>query len=184
MRRLTPQKIREEFNQRHKKFADWGDTSGFGQALENLSLALRDLQDGGLDVRLDISGTAAEQAFALFAPGGLTTPISGILHINNIQYLLALAVRHEGKDCLKLAVSEFDIRFQGVTGTVQNEKLRQTVRSEIYDLKRDPDALVKFQQYVINQSARNQVVADHDVAGSLHHGIPAKKPVLKMPRNK
>lgn len=184
MRRLTPQQIREEFNQRREKFAAWGETTGFGQALENLSLALRDLQDGGLDVRLDITGTAAEQAFALFPQGGITTPISGVLHINNIQYLLALAVRHDGKDCLKLAVSEFDIRFQGVTGTVQHEKLRQSVRAQIYDLKRDPDALVKFQEYVINQSARNQVIADRDVAGSLQHGIPEKKPVLKMPRNK
>lgn len=184
MRRLTPQQIRDAFNQHREKFAAWGTSTGFGQALENLSLALRDMQDSGLDVRLDITGTAAEQAFALFPPGGITVPISGILHINNIQYILALAVRHEGKDCLKLGVSEFDIRFQGATGTVKDEKLRQSVRAEIFDLKRDPDALVKFQQYVINQSARNQVIADRDIAGSLHHGIPEKKPVLKMPRNK
>ncbi len=184
MRRLTPQQIRDEFNQRREKFAEWGKTSGFGDALENLSFAIRDMQESGLDIRLDMMGTAGEQGFALFPPGGITTPISGILHINNIQYLLTLAVRHDGKDCLKLAVSEFDIRFQGVTGTVKEEKLRQSVRATIYDLKNDPDALIKFQQYVINQSARNQVVADHDVAGSLQHGIPAKKAVLKMPRNK
>jgi hypothetical protein len=37
---------------------------------------------------------------------------------------------------------------------------------------------------VINQSARNQVVADHDIGGSMNHGVPEKKPVLKMSRNK
>lgn len=184
MRRLMPQQIRDEFNQRREKFAAWAKTAGFGDALENLSLAVRDMQESGLDIRLDMMGTAGEQGFALFTPGGLTTPLSGVLHLNNIQYLMTLAVKHDGKDCLKLAVSQFDIRFQGVTGTVKNETLRQAVRAEIFDLKNDPDALVKFQQYVINQSARNQVVADHDVAGSLQHGIPAKKPVLKMPRNK
>lgn len=184
MRRLTPQQIRDEFNQRREKFATWGKETGFDTALQNLSHALRDMQDSGIDVKLDIMGTASELAFTQLSHAGITTPISGILHINNIQYLLSLSVRHNNKDCLKLAVSEFDIRHQGITGTVSDEKLRANVRSSVFDLKNDADALVKFQQYVINQSARNNVIAENDVAKAMNTGIPDKKPVLKLHRHK
>lgn len=184
MRRMTPQQIRDEFNQKREKFAAWGKETGFDTALQDISRALRDMQDSGIDVRLDIMGTASEMAFSQLPQAGITTPISGILHINNIQYLLSLSVKHNGKNCLKLAVSEFDIRHQGVAGTVRDEKLRANVRSSVFDLKNDADALVKFQEYVINQSARNSVIAENDAANAMNTGIPDKKPVLKLHRNK
>jgi len=179
MRRMTPDSIREEFNTQHEKhekqWSDWGLT----QALEEISLALRDIRQQGHDVSLDMIGTPSEQVFSMMPQSGMTVPVSGLLRIGGIDYLLGIVTKQNGNPCLKLCVSEFDIRFQGVNGKVKEGDFRQAVRSNIYDLKGDADALVKFQKEIIRHCARNKVIADHDPAGTLGADTQGKKPVAK-----
>lgn len=184
MKKLTPEQIREHFNAQcvaHE--ASW-TKSGLNTALENISLALQDLNNNGISVSLEIMGTPSEQAFGMLSESGMTVPVSGILRIDNAHFLLSVATKHSGQDCLKLCLSEFDIRFQGVRAKVKEGDLRQNVRADIYDLKGDPDALVKFQKEIIRYSARNQVINDHNVGSTLETGISRKKPALKSPLQK
>lgn len=184
MRRMTPQNIRDEFNAQtdaHEK--SWAK-AGLNSALENISLALRDLNASGIDVSLEMLGTPSEQSFAMLLDSGMTVPVSGILRIGHIHYLLSIAVKHGGQECLKLCMSEFDIRFQGVRGKIKENDFRQVVRSNIYDLKGDADALAKFQKEIICHAARNHVIDGHDHGNTLDTGSPRKKTCLKSPLKK
>jgi len=179
MRRMITQNIREEFNvQRNAHEASWAK-SGLTTALENLSLSLRDLNDNGIDVSLEIMGTPSEQAFAMLPEKGMTVPVSGVLRIGHIHYLLSIATKHGGEDCLKLCLSEFDIRFQGVKGKMKENEFKQTVRAKVFDLKRDPDALIQLQKEIIRHAARNSVIDAHDHGATLDTGGLRKKAGLK-----
>ncbi|MFN7114280.1 MAG: hypothetical protein ACK4PK_07955 [Alphaproteobacteria bacterium] len=179
MKKLAPEQIREEFNARKAKFAKWGEETGFNTALQDISGAIADLRAGGIDVSLEISGDSSQQAFALRPDTSVITPIFGILRINHIHRLFSITVKESDKPCLKVSLSDFDIRYQGTHGEIKDGKLRNLIRSKTYDFKKDPDALVKFQQEIIHFSARNAVVADNDIANSFETGISTKKPVLK-----
>lgn len=179
MRRMTPQNIRDEFNAQKDAHEALWTKSGLNGALESLSLALRDLNQSGIDVSLEMMGTPSEQAFAMLSETAMTVPVSGILRIGNIHYLLSIATKHAGEDCLKLCLSEFDIRFQGVRGKMKENDFKQSVRAKVYDLKRDNDAMTKFQQEIIRHAARNSVIDAHDHGGTLDTGTPHKKTGLK-----
>lgn len=183
MKKLTISSIQQEFNARKQNFSEWGAQAGFSQMLQGISTALSDLRAAGLDVSLEIFGDASEQAFAMRESGSVIIPISGVLRINNIHRLLAITVKEEGKPCLKLSLSDFDIRYQGVQGATENGKMRNTVRHKSFDFKSDPDALIKFQREIITYCARNAVIADNDIGGAFDTGRHTKKPVLKRPEN-
>ncbi|MDP2206140.1 MAG: hypothetical protein Q8K65_07520 [Alphaproteobacteria bacterium] len=179
MKKLTPEQIRDEFNARKEKFSQWGEETGFNAALQGISTALADLRAGGIDVSLEILGDSSQQAFALRPDVSVTSPISGVLRINHIHRLFSITVRESDKPCLKVSLSDFDIRYQGAHGEIKEGKLRNVIRTKTYDFKKDPDALVKFQQEIIQFSARNAVVAENDVANAFDTGISTKKPALK-----
>ena len=179
MRRMTPQNIRDTFNAQKDAHETAWAKSGLTGALESLSLALRDLNMMGIDATLEMMSTPSEQAFAMLPDSGMTVPVSGLLRIGHIHYLLSIATKHGGQDCLKLCLSEFDIRFQGVKGKIQESDFKQSVRSNIYDLQKDADAMVKFQKEIIRHAARNDVIDAHDVGATLDTGTPRKKTGLK-----
>lgn len=179
MKKLTTQEIREEFNARKNKFAAWGEETGFNTVLQHISTAIKDLREGGIDVSLEISGDSSEQAFAMRKNSQITTPISGILRINNIERLFSITVKEGGKPCLRVSVSDFDIRFNGVEGAVEDGRIRNVVRHKSFDFKNNDDALKNFQLEIIHYSARNAVIADNDIENSLNTGMRGKKQVVK-----
>ncbi len=180
MRRMDPHQISDTFNARRRQFADDCEKHGLDQAVEAFSVAIRDLKTYGLDLSVEIFGDASELSFALFNSSSIRTPVTGILHIGPIQRLFAFAVRIEDKPVLKLAMSEFDIRFNGADGTVTEGKLDNKVRAQIYDLKNDEDALVKFQDEVLRMAARNDVVFRHDIADAFDKPHTLNKPSFRM----
>lgn len=189
MKKLTIEQIRDEFNARKEKFAKWGEETGFNTVLQHISTAIADLREGGIDVSLEIMGDSSEQAFALRSAGQITTPISGVLRINNIERLFSITVKEGGKPSLIVALSDFDIRYNGTHGQLDDGKIRNVVRHKTYDFRKNPDALKDFQLEIINFSARNTVVAENDVANSFETGIrggkkQVVKSALKKPANR
>lgn len=152
--------------------------------MQELSLAVGELKDAGIDVSLEIFGDASELAFAMFEGPGMICPVSGVLRIGNIHRLVAFMTESADKPCLKLALSKFDIRFNGADGTLKDSKLDNQVRSTVYDLKNDPDALSKFQQEIIRFDARNMVVYEQEKADMFGHGQGLRKRPLRItPKN-
>lgn len=185
MRRLDQNQIRDEFNKQKDTFRTWGEQSGFAQALQDISQVIDDLKGAGLDIELEMLGSPSEQAFsmALEKKSGIV-PISGILRIGQVHQLLAIAVKKHDQPCLEISISKFDIRFTGSYGTVDETKgkkdVRNEIRAETYDLKNDPDALVKFTRSIIDDAARSAIVAENDVAPAFKQDDRPRKVGLKL----
>lgn len=183
MRRMDPRQITDTFNaKRQQHQADW-EKAGLLKAVEDFSAAISDLKGAGLDVSVEIFGDAAELGFSLFDARSIRTPVTGILHIGPIHRLFAFATHQKGQPVLKLAVSEFDIRFQGADGSLdlKDGDFKSTVRSDIYDLRNDPDALIKFQEEIIRMSARNAVIFERDRFDAFDKPNSLQKPSLRFP---
>jgi hypothetical protein len=180
MRRMNPRQISDIFNEKKKKFASDCDKNGLARATEEFSLVINDLKMAGMDLSVEIFADASELGFAMFDTNSIRTPVTGILHIGPIHRLFSFAVREGNEEVLKLAVSDFDIRFNGADGAVKDGKLDNKVRATIYDLKADADALVKFQDEVLRMCARNAVIFEHDVAHAFDKPATLQKPSLRI----
>lgn len=182
MKRLPREKISESFNAAKRDFAAYGEKSGFDVALQNISTAIGEMKDAGIDVSLEIFGDSSEQAFDLFPTTSVTVPISGVLRIGPIHRLFALATKSDGKNAMIIGLSNYDIRFNGPDAKLADGVIEGKVRSINFDLKKDPDALVKFQQEIINHAARNAVVNDNDTAQAFDSATVMRKSVLPRPK--
>src|SRR5687768_318953 len=111
---LTQKQIAEKFKGQAEKHRTAWQEAGLAQAVQDLSRAVRDLKDAGINVSLDMTGFTGEMVFNMFdrSSGPLTVPVAGILHIGNVERLIGIAVR-QGTPCLKLAFSDLDFHFQG-----------------------------------------------------------------------
>jgi hypothetical protein len=192
LRRMTDAEIRDEFNAQKTRFETDHAKSGLSEALESLSQAIADIRAQGYDVSLEIFGNPSEQAFGMFQRGGgLTTPVSGVLKSGNNHRLLAFSTKVNGQPALQLAVSEFDIRHNGMNGKLvipggtdkKEVDADNVVRAKIYDLKRDPEAMVKFQKDVLFHCARNEAVNDRDVANAFDNGTSIRKMKAPAPKS-
>jgi hypothetical protein len=178
---MDPHQISDVFNAKKQAFAEDCDKTGLGQATEAFSVVINDLKAAGMDVSVDLFADASELSFALFNSNSIRTPVTGVLHIGPIERLFAFAVQINNQPVLQLAVSDFDIRFNGADGEIKDGKLDNKIRATVYDLKNDEDALVKFQDEVLRMCARNTVVFGHDVADAFDKPQVLNKPSLRMP---
>jgi hypothetical protein len=180
VRRLEPHQIAEEFNTQKNSVAATWEKSGLSGALRDLSLALADMKTAGLDVSLEIFGSPSEQAFGMFPSGGLTVPVSGILREGHMHRLLAIATKVSGEGALQLALSEFDVRFNGADAQVKDGVVDSKVRATIFDLAKDPEALIKFQREVIRHASRNEAVDNNDAGEAFDKKDALRKQSLKL----
>ncbi len=178
MKRLDIKSIAEEFNERKNDFHQWGNEAKFLPLLQQLSQIFHDMRAAGLDVSLNITGDVSNLAFRMF-PKGITVPIEGIVRIGANERLLAIAVKDRTGACLKLALSELDIRHDGMDMSLSDGTIKTVIRSNIYDLNQDPDALIKFQKEIIRFSARNEVIFESDIAEAFEGTRKLRKNMLK-----
>jgi hypothetical protein len=185
MRRMDPRQISDTFNAKRRQSQEEWERAGLLKATEDFSAAMSELKSAGMDVSVEIFADAAELGFALFDAHSIRTPVTGILHIGPIHRLFAFCIREKDQPALKLAVSEFDIRFHGTEGKMDLKEgdFNSKVRADIFDLKNDPDALIKLQEEVIRMNARNAVIFDHDKANFFDKPDRLQKPVLRKPPN-
>lgn len=181
LRKLDPATLRDVFNLEKEKFRETSDKEGVLTALSGLSEILGDLQDAGLDVSLEMLGGASEQAFDLFKENGVTAPVSGVLRIGPIHRLLGIATRLDSKPSLVIALSEFDIRYSGPEAVVNNGVIDGKLRAVRFDLKKDPDALVKLESTIIRYAARNDVIAEIDHKNAFDNSKNAQNTLRKLP---
>ncbi len=159
---LTPGQISAEFNTRKNIFSTYNATTGLNDVLQDLSRAIDALKNAKIDVSLEMSPAVSEQAFSMFVPFGanLMCALGGILKVGSAHYMVCLATERDKKPVLQIALSKHDIRYNGSNTTANDGTTRDNaVRADIFDLKNDPEALIKFQQAVIEQAARTKLAA-------------------------
>lgn len=183
MRKMTPTEISDEFNGKKAEFRGYCEQSGLGAVLRDLSTMVDDLKTGGVDVSLDLLEMPSELAFKLFADGGKTVPLSGILRIGTHHRLVGIMTQFQEKPCMKLGVSRFDIRHQGTNGNTnsKNSAIESVVRATVYDLRKDENALVTLQKDILHAAARTEVIQEYDVQNAFGHGRKINKPLQKPP---
>lgn len=183
MRRMTPTDISHEFNAKKGEFREYCEQSGLGTVLRDLSSMIDDLKTGGVDVSLDLLEMPSELAFKLFADGGKTVPLSGILRIGAHHRLVGIMTQFNEKPCMKLGVSRFDIRHQGTNALTnsKNTAIENVVRATVYDLKKDENALVTLQKDILHAAARTEVIQEYDTQNALGNSGKINKPLQKPP---
>jgi hypothetical protein len=170
---LTQNQIADEFKKQVDGFRDSFQEVGLTQAIQNLSRAVCDLKNAGIDVSLDMVGHAGEMVFNMFhhGSGQLRVPVAGMLRIGNVEKLVGIAVHERSQPCLKLAVSELNFAFQGA---------ESDVRATTYDLRSDPEAWDKLQKDIIYIAARASFIQECDVAEAFVSDNSLRKRSHKM----
>lgn len=171
MRFLDPDGIRARFSESNRQQRKGMNNDGTDLALQYISHALADLKSEGLDVVLEMHTTVSELAFDLLNRQ-YTLSHEGVLRIGNTEHLLCIATIEEKNQhpCLKLALSKLDYRHQGV---------QQTVRSHVYDLQNDPDAMIKFQNQLIDYIVTSKLIEENDIAQVFNRDDMMRKPLQK-----
>lgn len=165
MNRLERNNIRAIFNAQKYVLADKWEAAGVNSLLKELSIVLADFQAEDIDISLDLNGTGSEQAFYMLE-GSVDVPVSGILTIGTEQRLLAISTEHQDRKCLLLALSDYDIRYNGVQGVICDNRIFNGVRATVYDFWNDPEAMANLQRGILRVAICNSHINDMDSKSS------------------
>ena len=159
--------LQAEFNEKKEKAAEYQ----YMGILQALSKALKDLQDIGIDVGLEISTAISEESFKLVqgigGPASCSVYFSGVLRIGTQERLLVLSAtenvrkrdldgstKDESIDMLKIFVSSRDYA---------SRKIESDFRGLCFDLNEDAKAIYKLQQFIIEEAADNEAITENDI---------------------
>lgn len=165
MKTLSTEALSAEFKaQVEARRTEWADY-GLNETLRAISTSVDSMRKQGIPVGdVKVIEQPSELAFSLFnAKNALIVPISGTIEVGQAERLFAVATSIGKQDCLKLALSMFDIGHHGATATQAKDStiIKASVRSKIYDLK-DPDGFSDFEKDIIRSAARAAVIAEND----------------------
>lgn len=155
---------------------------GVDAALESISTALKDLNDIGIDVQLQLNQSYAEESWSLINKvNGIAVNsnviLSGILKIDHVEHLLVVSSSENEIPALKIYVAGRDYA---------SRHLQSDFRGTCYDLNEDPEAIYKLQQFIVEKAADNEIIRKHDIHGSFNKEHPAvrleKTSAAKPPR--
>lgn len=154
---------------------------GTAAILRHLSLAVHELQEAGLDIRIDIrSGdysTAYDMVFGT-AQQNASVPVYGFLHIGPMTRLFAISSKMDDKPSAKLWVSKHNT--SAAQGRIEWGKLQKSP-SVMFSFDEDPDALKKLQKYIVQQDAVYTAAMKNDVAGVFNNPGRAAEKLDKRP---
>lgn len=167
---LNAQELREKLTE---KFNSLAQQAGFQKALtafDDLSRALKELNNAGVNVGFTPYPWPTERTFDLSGKENQTMQLSGILTVGHNEYLLGVQTIADQEDCLVLFISNHDIRYP--------DDAKGKIRSSSFDIEKDPDAMKKFQIEIAQRYARILHVNEHDPA-SMFDRLPGKVTVYK-----
>lgn len=145
MKTLSKDQLTKIFNDKSEETRVDGRRSGMTGVLEQLGAIVNDMKDLNMDVDLEMHGSTSELAFDMFdgADDSIDVGASGILRIGSHHKLIAVATEVNNKACLQLAISDFDIRYNG----------KGDVESTVYDMQKDSDAMTNLQKEILTEYA-------------------------------
>lgn len=163
MKSLGKDALKDFFNEQNGKSDTDKETLVL---LQNISRTLRDMQDIGIDVTFDISSSCAERHFSLFADKNRTISASGMMNIEGQHRLFAVLSKFEDQKCLKIAVSEMDMRYEDIYAEISNAQfIKPRLRSHVFNCK-VKHGFINFQKWIVETAASQQRFDQQDVANS------------------
>lgn len=156
---MTAADIRNSFN----KYKEVVRTEEERDAMRHVSRAIADLRNEGIPVSLEIAGWCGSDAFK---SGGQSASACGILTIGHGRHLLVLINKVDNASCLSLRLSYYNMD----QGELDN-------RASMFDMRNDPQAIVQFQDRILEIAASSASLHEADVAGAFEkpaHATPSK----------
>lgn len=179
MKRMKHDDIRKAYQQYFVQ-----DDDSFKNVMPHISAAIADLQKADIDVELTWFAAPSETAFKMDIGNNVKTwwqSTSGILRVGNAHLLIAHIYRLElkseegARDVAMIALSQLDIRLQGV---------QTNVRCDTYFLNKDSDDLIKFQKRIIARAAVSAQIRAHDTHNAFNNSaVPAHTPLALPTRS-
>jgi hypothetical protein len=168
--------LKAEFNRLKQEREESWRASGNLDVIESLSKALHELQNAGIDVRLQLDTAYPEEVWGLMKKvvkaERTTVGLSGILSIGHEEHLIALCVKEEISvrkgDLLQKQDNEV-MKLCIANRSYVSKKLTSDFRGECFDLKEDPEAIQNLQKYIVNQAVSNEIIASHDIYDSFQN---------------
>lgn len=166
---MTPEEIKAKFNAHAEDIRQEWKKSGTVDSLNKLSEIIDNLQNCGLDISIEISGSPCERAFDLFNPvRQVGVPVSGYIKIGATQYLFGLARRINNEPVNKLALSQW---------AVSPQSKNSSFRTQHYNLNKKSD-VNNFETYLIEQAAREKALIEND-SRHVFNLVPEQKKQLR-----
>lgn len=157
------------------------EDTGTASVLRYMSLAVHELQEAGVDVRIDIRSGDFSNAYDMvfgMAKENASVPVYGFLHIGPISRLFAIACKMDEKPGAKLFISEHNASESA--GRIEWEHMEH-VPTILLHFDEDPDALKDFQKYIVKQAALYTAAMKNDVAGVFNSPGRAAEKLDKRP---
>jgi len=157
------------------------EDTGTAAVLRHLSLAVQELQQAGIDVRMDLRAGDYSAAYDMVfgtAKKNATAAVYGFLHIGPMTRLFAIAGKMDEENVAKLFISEHNV--SEASGRAEWEDA-QKVPAVVLHFDEDTDALLDFQKYIVHQAAVYAAAMQNDPAGVFNNPVPTPEKLDKRP---
>ena len=157
------------------------ETDGTASILRHLSLGVHELQEAGIDVRIDIRTGDYSSAYDMIfgtAQENASAPVYGFIHIGAMSHLFAIAGKMDDAPAAKLWISEHNASEAG--GRIEWERA-QSAPATVLHFDEDPDALKDFQKFIVKKAAAYAAAMTNDVAGVFNTPTRAQEKLDKRP---
>ncbi len=170
---LDQSELTTYFNERKTGVQNSWQKAGVPDVIQALSKTVADCRRAGMDISLDIYNWSPFSLFSML-PDSKEMSFSGLLRIGGGGYPIALFTKDKDGPCLKL----------GLAAYMADPVLTQTISAHIYDLNKNPETdFIAFQQVVAARCARQQAVAENDIADAFDSRRKALvKPPVGLPK--
>ena len=180
-RSLGSFKLRTLFQEKTATETREMEEDGTAGILRHLSLGMHELQEAGLDVRIDIRTGDYSNAYDMIfgtANANASAPVYGFIHIGAMSHLFAIASKMDDAPAAKLWISEHNAGE--TSGRIEWERSK-TVPAIVLHFDEDPDALKDLQKFIVKKAAAYAAAMQNDVAGVFNTQDRAQEKLDKRP---
>lgn len=157
------------------------EDDGTAGILRHLSLGVHELQEAGIDVRIDIRTGDYSSAYDMVfgtAQENASAPVYGFIHIGPMSHLFAIASKIDDEPAAKLWISEHNA--SETNGRIEWERA-QSAPATLLHFDEDEDALKDFQKLIVKKAAAYAAAKKNDVAGVFNTPTRAQEKLDKRP---
>ena len=152
--------LQQIFLAEQKKERETLQEKGLDRALQELSEAMDELRNIGIDTHLVLKNGGSDLSFMMAKGYNVTCNYHGYFNIGNQNYILGIFTRVGEEDCLQMRVSVHDL---------EGKNKAESMAHILYDLTSE-EALKDFQKSMVEAAVSQELIREND-----------KKNVFSMP---
>lgn len=188
---LSDEQVRDAFNKARQAATDKMEKNGSSGILQALSNTIRQLQDAGADISVEIvpgpSNSAYDMVYTVAKKSESNNMMEahGFVRIGEAKHLFAVVSKFAGAPVEQIYISQYGItegsnRLQLPAGT-NGGQTRTVIYGDMYDFGTDATAIQKLQNKLAELAGAEKAVLANDSAGVFNKPAQSlQKPSLKI----